>query len=264
MIYTFNDNSSILGAGNFGLVLSDTDHNSQTKKVIKILYDIHSCDILKEEGEIQKKAYTLLKDIIHVPYVYDIFTFPTYFRNETYLCGLVMDHVPNPEGFINFENATNYNKDLIGPVHMLLGYDQDDIETVWGKSMSKEVSKTNPSRGYHAGPEMLEAIWEDENMVGIVDIANKISIEHVAYIMGKSISALIDGGIIPLDLEWIYGGNGEIWLIDFGLCEYGKVDKNRFLHEKSSRSIAANYYVPRKGTRGYSEFLDGYWSTTLL
>jgi len=257
MIYTFNDNSSILGAGNFGVVLSDTEHNSQQKKVVKILYDINSCDILKQEGEIQKKAYTLLKDIINVPYVYDIFTFPTYFRDQKYLCGLVMDHVPNPEGFINFEDATNYNKDLIGPVHMLLGYDQDDIETVWGKSMAKEVSKTNPSRGYHAGPEMLEAIWEDENM------SDKISIDDVAYIMGKSISALIDGGIVPLDLEWIYGGNGKLYLIDFGLCEYGSVNKNKFLNETSSRSLAANYYVPKKGMRGYNEFLNGYWSDTI-
>ncbi len=247
-----NLSGALIGAGNFGIAVEYNNY------AIKLLYDLNSHKELQLEGSLQKEAYKLLKNIpIIVPKIYDVFTFPYLqnYRNETYLCGLIMDRVPNPEGFIDFEEATNFSKDYIGPVHMLLGYDQDDIDTIWGKQIGLLVSKENPPRGFHAGPEMLEAIWEDESS------RHNLTIEKVAYIMGKSISVLIDGGIIPLDLEWIYGGNGEIWLIDFGLCEFGKVNKTRFLHEKSSRSIYANYYVPREGMRGYSEFLEGYWSS---
>jgi hypothetical protein len=254
LLYFLNDNSSILGAGNFGKVISALGEQYRNK-VIKILYDVKSCELLKQEGDIQKKARILLKDIIIVPKIYDIFTFPTQFRQQNYLCGLIMDRVPNPEGFISYEQSKNYEKDYIGPVHILLGYDQDDIDTVWGKSMTLTVNGIdNPPRGFHAGPEMMEAIWEDET------VSHDLTIDNVAYIMGKSISILIDGGIIPLDLEWIYGGNGQIYLIDFGLCEYGYVDKERFLNGNSSRSISPNYYVPRKGMRGYDAFLKGYWS----
>jgi len=45
-----------------------------------------------------------------------------------------------------------------------------------------------------------------------------------------------------------------------GLCEYGYVDKDIFLNGQSSRSITPNYYVPRKGMRGYESFLKGYLS----
>jgi len=249
-----NISGPIIGAGNFGVVIEDSE-----KYAVKLLYDLTAKDLLIQEGDIQKKARILLKDIIIVPKIYDIFTFPflhiTQFRQQNYLCGLIMDRVPNPEGFISYEQAKNYEKDYIGPVHILLGYDQDDIDTVWGKSMTLTVNGIdNPPRGFHAGPEMMEAIWEDET------VSHDLTIDKVAYIMGKSISTLIDGGIIPLDLEWIYGGNGQIYLIDFGLCEYGYVDKERFLNGNSSRSISPNYYVPGKGMRGYDAFLKGYWS----
>ena len=58
-------------------------------------------------------------------------------------------------------------------VHILLGYDEYDIDTDWGRDLKNEVSESNPSRGFHAGPEMMKAIWQDE---GRTDI----SIESVA------------------------------------------------------------------------------------
>ena len=65
-----------------------------------------------------------------------------------------------------------------------------------------------------------------------------------------------------MDLEWIYS-DGKIYLIDFGLCDFGYVDPNRFINGKSSMSLGTDYYVPGEGHRGRKEFILGYESNTL-
>ena len=50
----------------------------------------------------------------------------------------------------------------------------------------------------------------------------------------------------------------EIYLIDFGLCKEYIMSKKAFLEGTSSQSIAIDYYVPKKGFKGYEAFLKGY------
>ena len=227
------DDANVLGAGSFGIVVSSP------RSTLKLLYDIRACKELRTEALLQQRAYNLLKDIplVHVPKVHGFYSNQVEYRLKSYLCGIEMDRVPIPEGFHD-------------QVHMLLGYDQPDIDTVWSKDYRNPVGPDNPPRGYFAGPEMLEAIWEDEGV--------DLTIEQIAYTMGLSYGTLIAGGIIPMDVEWLYGGNGKLYMIDFGLCEFESVDPLRFLHGKSSRTLHIDYYIPKYGMRGYDLFVKGY------
>jgi hypothetical protein len=76
--------------------------------------------------------------------------------------------------------------------------------------------------------------------------------------MGLALGRLIIHNIIPLDVEFIYGGDGDIYMLDFGLCESGAMDPWVFFHGRSSQTLGVNYYIPRKGMRGYDSFYKGY------
>ena len=226
------DDAAVLGAGSFGLIAS----NTQT--TVKLFYDLQNCKDMVKEARIQEAARRLLEGLVSVPKVHEVLSYTTVFRNKPYLCGIVMDRVPIVEGM---PSAT----------HILLGYTQDDIDTEWPRDHKNAITEDNPTRGFHASPEMMEAIWSDE---GRTDI----SIESVAHTMGKALAALIRGGIVPYDMEWIYGGDGQIYLIDFGLCVWGHVDPARYLASVGSWGLGGDYYVPHKQHRGYEAFLDGY------
>lgn len=224
----------MLGAGNFGIVVCDPELPTNA---IKLYYDMSDTQAIRLEAELQKAALTALAGIACVPKVHTVLAEQTHYLGNQYLNGIVMDRVPFPNEFSC-------------AVHTLLGYDQHDIDTEWGRDMKRPVGPDNPTRGFHAGPAMLEAIWEDEGV--------DMTIEKLAFIMGKGTSALLDAGILPLDIEWIYGGNGLLYVIDFGLAEFRHVDKNAFLYGRSSQSLHANYYVPKPGMRGWTEFLRGF------
>jgi hypothetical protein len=130
-VYNFNE-SELLGVGGFGLALSHRPNNA-----VKLLYNIDDCKALREEAHIQNIARALLENIVHVPQISDYFTEPITWKGVQYLCGIVMERI-HPVAGIN------------EPVHMLLGYDQDDINLSWGKVIGKPVSLENPSRGFFA------------------------------------------------------------------------------------------------------------------
>lgn len=226
-----NDKSNVLGAGSYGIVLANSNH------AYKIFYNIRGCNDVIKEARIQQNAHNLLQGIVNVPSIKNIYKTHINYKGNEYLCGLQMERVPIPDGFEH-------------PVHILLGYNQPDIDTVWSRDYKNPVSETNPARGFFSSPEMLEATWEDENIT--------MTIDEVAYKMGLSYNILITNGILPYDVEWIYGGNGEIYLIDFGLCLEDTMSKKRFIEGGSSQSILIDYYVPKSGYRGYEAFLQGY------
>jgi hypothetical protein len=232
-----------LGAGNFGIVLA-TKGTTTKDTTTKLFYDTQSCNKIHIEARIQQKARNILKGIVKVPKIYDVYNIPITYKNKTHLCGITMDRVPIPEGFDIKKH---------GIVHILLGYDQYDLNTAWSKDFINPISDENPTRGFHMGPDMLEEILEEDGI--------HLTIEEIAYKMGLSLSLLIKNNIIPLDLEWIYGGDGEIYLIDFGLCEEGIVrNKMEFLKKRASDCLGVSYYIPKQGMRGYTEFLKGYMS----
>lgn len=223
------NNSKLLGAGGYGVVFS-SGH-----KAIKLLYDLDSCKDLYREAQIQEKAREILKGVVQVPRVYSYMSHPIQVKNVQYLCGIEMERVPVLEGFE-------------GPLHILLGYHGDEINTYWGKATAVPVGPQNPSRGFFAGPEFLEEIFADGG----------ITLEGVAWKMGVALRALLDWGILPNDLEFIYGGDGKIYLIDFGLCEFGKADPEDFLNRRGSWGLRSDIYIPHRGDRGYEEFMNGF------
>ncbi len=231
-VLPINDTANILGAGSFGLVASNPH------LTLKLFYDLNDCKAIRKEARLQETARKLLEGIVCVPRIHEILTYTTTFRDKRYLCGLVMDRVP----LVNtFSSA----------LHMLLGYKHDDIDIEWSRDNVNPPSEENPTRGFHASPEMMEAVWEDE---GRTDI----SIDSVAYTMGKAMRALIRGGILPYDLEWIYGGDGKVYLIDFGMCEFGNKDPLEYLEHEGSWGLGSDYYIPHKGDKGYKAFMLGY------
>ncbi len=231
--FDFTD-ATIRGAGGYGLVVE-----MPSNKVIKLLYDRTACKSLQQEASIQQQAYTLLHKYVpevKVPAIYSVHTQPIYYKNTPYLCGIEMENIHPPEGFQE-------------QVHMLLGYHEDDINEEWGKQMDKPVSTSNPTRGFFASPETMEMIWKAEG--------SPMTIEYIAYLMGKACKVLLLHNILPIDLEWVWG-NQSLYCIDFGLCEIDSVDPYIFLHKKGVRGLHDDFYIPKKGDRGYTEFMKGF------
>jgi hypothetical protein len=231
-VLPINNDANILGAGSFGLVAS----NPQI--TVKLFYDLNDCKAVRKEAQIQEAARKLMEGIVKVPRVQETLTYTTTFRNNRYLCGIVMDRVPLVDTFSS-------------AVHILLGYKHDDIDIEWARDNVNPPSEDNPTRGFHASSEMMEAIWQDE---GRTDI----SIDSVSYTMGKAMAILLRGGIQPYDLEWIYGGDGKLYLIDFGMCEFGDKDPMEYLEHVGSWGLGGDYYIPHKGDRGYGAFMLGF------
>ena len=86
-----------------------------------------------------------------------------------------------------------------------------------------------------------------------------MTIEQLAFIMGKTYRTLLDIFVLPIDLEWVWS-NGKPALIDFGLCEFDTllIDPYEFLQKKGLRGLADDFYIPHERDRGYEDFMKGF------
>ena len=230
------NNATVLGAGGYGLVVNPNP--KKTKEVFKLFFDLDACKKVADEASIQQKAHTIFKRLVPEVGIPSI----TYHTNQilsyngkNYLCGIGMEYLPPPtkQGFDE-------------TVHMLLGYHNDDIDSSWGQLQSIPVSPTNPTRGFFASPDMMEMIWADDG--------SELTIDRVAALMGKSYRVLLENGIIPIDVEWVYS-QGKPWIIDFGLCELRTIQPIDFLRANGSSGLGSDFYVPHEGDRGYESFM---------
>ena len=227
-----------IGAGHYGIIVQ-----SKSNEVLKLLKQIDDCKLLHKEATIQNQVYQLFKKQypeVKVPKLTHYSQDRIRYNQTPYLCGIGMKYVEPPEGYTT-------------QVHTVLGYHEDDIDTIWGMRISEPVSSTNPPRGFFASTYTLEDIWEDEG--------SHLTIEILAYQMGKAHRLMLDNGILPIDLEWVWS-NGSLWILDFGLCEFGYVDPIMFLNWKNSYGLNGDFYIPHEGDRGYEEFLKGYTNST--
>ncbi len=225
---------NLIGAGNYGLIIQ-----SSPSDAIKLFKDTTDYKALTKEANIQENVHTLFTTYlpdVRVPEITSVSNELVRYKGSLYLCGLTMNYLQPPVGYTT-------------QVHTLLGYDGSDIDSIWGMKMSDPVSPTNPPRGFFASPYTLEDIWEDEG--------SSMTIEELAYTMGKAHRLMLDHGILPIDLEWVWSG-GRLCVLDFGLCERGFADPKKFLEDESSNGLANDFYIPHKGDRGYEEFLEGY------
>jgi hypothetical protein len=227
--------SDVKGSGGYGIIVSQ----SNSKHVYKLLKDINACNELQQEIKIHQHISSLMEKYlpeIRVPKITHFTMEQVTYNSKPYLCGIEMEYMEPPNGFNQ-------------QVHMLLGYNQDDIDEEWGVMMAEPVSTNNPTRGFFASPDTLEAIWEEEG--------SYMTIERLSYLMGKASSILLKNGILPIDVEWVWS-KGKPTLLDFGLCEYGQIEPKIFLQKKGLRGLADDFYIPHQGDRGYNEFMVGF------
>lgn len=236
--FPLHDESPFLGIGGYGIVFQDRN------TAIKLLHETDKCQELIHEAKIQQKVRKALKNTaIKVPCLLDYSTYPVDYKNKIYLCGIAMDAVP-------------LVKEFDEQVHIVLGQkDTSDLDESWGQSIGQHVNAKNPTRGFFASPDFLEELWKERE--------SKWTIESVAFTMGHGLRLLLDAGIMPDDVEWIYGGDDELWLLDFGHCWEGTIKPLDYLNKKGLTGLASDIYVPHEGQRGYPEFLEGFTAECL-
>lgn len=228
-------NARIIGAGGYGLVVK-----SRSKDVYKLFFDLNACAELKKEVIFQQKVKNILQKYLPEVGVPNVTYFSdkqiTDFQNQKFLCGIGMEYLPPPS---DFEEA----------VHIILGQSGDDLNTSWGQKQSLPVSETNPTRGFFASPEMMEAIWEEEG--------SEMTLTKMSELMGRAYRILIDHGIVPTDVEWVWS-KGKPWMIDFGLFEEKTIHPKTFLASTGVSGLSSDFQVPHKGDRGQESFLHGF------
>lgn len=227
------EGSPIIGAGGYGIVL---DLGNGHREAIKLFKHVEDCKAIGLEARIQNRCYELfLGTEIYVPKLTFYRQSPIKYRNVPYLCGIGMEYLPPP---LDFEEQ----------VHMVLGYEGNDIDSSWGTRMSEPVSSENPTRGFFASADTMESIWKQEG--------SSMNLDKMSYLMGKGFRTIIDAGIIPIDIEWVWS-KGKPWMIDFGLCQEGKVNPEEFLLKGGSEGLGTDIYWPRN-----KEFYRGYFNSS--
>lgn len=207
-----------------------------------MLYDINSCIALENEYIIQLDAANILNtvsDAAKVPQVHSYISKRKKIRGVDYLCGIAMERI---------EGLPDYNGQL---VHLMLGA-KEYLNTYIGRKSNEPIGPLNPSRGYFASPEKIIDIWDSVDSQWTIDDATET--------IGLTCKLLINHGIIPIDLEFVYGANDQIYVIDFGLCRRGTVDPLQFLEQNYLEGLASEPYIPQIGQQGRNAFLKGYWS----
>jgi hypothetical protein len=230
-----NNDSALLGAGSYGLVLE----SSNLQHAVKLFYDMKACNDIQHEYKIQQDARSVLQQHlpdVHVPALYDCENNITIYNGQKHLCGIVMERLTPPTG---------YNE----MVHTALGYFGSDLNTSWGRITSQPVDESNPTRGFFADANHLEDIWEAEG--------STMTIERLAYLMGKASRTLVDHGIMPIDVEYVWS-KGHLYMIDFGLCKYKHIDPQSYLTLGGVDGLLSDVYIPHAGDEGQESFLQGY------
>ena len=213
------DDATVVGAGSYGIVLT-----LSTNEVVKLFKDTTACNEMKTEARIQYKCSKLFEGSeIGVPNITLYKSRPVKYKNTHYLCGIGMDYLQPPD-------------DYDEQVHIVLGYDGEDIDSSWPMNTGYPISPENPTRGFFASADTMESIWEEEG--------SDMTIAKMSYLMGSGFRSMIDAGIVPIDLEWVWS-RGRPWIIDFGLCYEGRVEPNAFLKKGGSDGLTTDFYWPR-------------------
>jgi hypothetical protein len=228
-----------LGYGSSGVVVGDNMlHSSHALKLYSAPAD--EAAILRE-GSIQAAAARALSRTLRVPSVHTVTRRPVVFEDVDYIAGIYMDPVPGHEA-IDGEQ-----------VHIPLGANLEHDE--WYPC------------GFFPTIATLEKLLEFKR--------SRYTVQTIAYTMGKAHRTLLDAGIIPDHVKFLYGADDRIWMIGFRHCRMGHMDLGassklapRTLSGTSSsedpivwlndRRREVEPYAPREGQRGRPEYLAGF------
>jgi hypothetical protein len=208
-----------LGYGSSGVVVCDNAlHPSHALKLYNMPAD--EAGILRE-GSIQAAATRCLPHILHVPSVHTVTRQPVVFQDADYIAGIYMDPVPG-------------HSEIDGQqVHIALG-------------ANLETDEFLPC-GFFPTIATLEQLFAFKQ--------SHHSIESVAYTMGRAHRALLDAGIIPDHVKFLYGADDRIWMIGFRHCLTGHIDPMEWLNDRR-RDVEP--YAPREAQRGRANYIAGF------
>jgi len=274
----------IIGAGGYGIVIISE------YQVTKLLYDISDCRNLELEVKKQQLAYDLLNtqnfhDYLEnlnsesfdseklnsenlnflkllppkVPKIYKHFNHKIKYDDKEYLCGIVMEKV-NPIWF----NSKTKQYEI---VHLNFNVDEDTDTSIMVLAQNhSELNRNNNdlnSRGFYASPQMIEALIQDGDINLInsgqkglkPEVSGQKFLNSVVATMALTIRYLILHGFYPNDVEWVIDDKGQIWLIDFGLCEIDGLNLNASLDSNSS--LDSNLKLLKYYNTSYPKGLKG-------
>ena len=213
------DRYTPLGYGSSGVVVYGlTPYPTHALKLYAMPADEGA---ILQEGSIQAAATRCLSRILHVPAVHTVTRRPVVFEEGDYIAGIYMDPVPG-------------HSEIDGQqVHIPLG-------------ANLETDEFLPC-GFFPTIATLEQLFTFKR--------SRHSIESVAYTMGRAHRALLDAGIIPNDVKFLYGTDDRIWMIGFRRCKTGYMDPMEWLND---RRREVEPYAPRGGQRGRANYIAGF------
>ena len=232
---------NVIGAGGFGTIYGDSLH------VYKTFTKVKSCADSHYEFSIGKKLYDTIQRlnlqgtiVTPEPIEYGITPF-VYMQNE-YQCFFKMKRM---RGFV----IDKADQELL--VHATLQYPDKNSEE--GKQAGRPVDETNPSRGWFAGENFIEAITG----VAPKTIAYRIGLVMVLLIM--------DVGVYPFDVEYLINKSGQLVVLDFGLAmEIENYDDMIAVTKKAFEDggngaigMAYDLYYPEQSSEVAKSFLNG-------
>lgn len=214
------DEYTPLGHGSSGIVVYGlTPYPPHALKLYSAPAD--EAAILRE-GSIQAAAARTLPHTLRVPAVHTVLRRPFIFEDADYIAGIYMDPVPG---------------------HSELGGEQLHIPL----GVNLERDEWHPG-GFFPTVSTFAKYLEFRHA--------RHTIETIAYTMGKAHRTLLDAGIIPDHVKFLYGADGCIWIIGFRHCRTGYMDPIRWLNDRRHREVEP--YAPREGQRGRAEYITGF------
>ena len=251
-----------LGGGGYGIVVDASTSSAPSAPLalnvalaLKLFRDVNSCEKLSMEVKIQKLAYELG---IKTPKIIEHFDKKIIVNIEgvgtEFLCGILMEKIEPLIYGVQFHILLNKNVDT-------------DIDTI--------VYTNDSPRGFYGSPELLEAMFNDLKNGDASDIiffhskylkmGFKKYIQNIAYQMGVMLQTMVKGKIRPIDVEFIIDKYGDLWMIDFGLCEFHENQKLQdFLDDKSWRGLYNDMYIPNIDSELRQWFNEGTSSTNVV
>jgi len=203
------------GYGSSGVVVSNYNHALK-------LYEMPADEgAILQEGNIQAAAARCTPYILSVPGVHTVTRRPVVFEDRDYIAGIYMDLVPGHSEINGLQ------------VHIPLG-------------ANLETDEFLPC-GFFPTIATLEQLFAFKR--------SRHSIESVAYTMGCAHRALLDAGIIPNDVKFLYGADDHIWMIGFRRCQLGYIDPMDWLNDRR-RDVEP--YAPREAQRGRANYIAGF------
>ncbi len=213
------DHYTPLGYGSSGVVVYGTE--PYPPHALKLYSAPADEAAILREGSIQAAAVRTLLYTLRVPKVHTVTRRPVVFDGADYIAGIYMDPVP---GHTELNGAQ---------LHIPLGADLEHDE--W-----------HPGGFFPTVDTFYQTLVFRESYHTIASISRT---------MGRAHRALLDAGIIPDHVKFLYGADDHIWMIGFRHCRTGYMDPLEWVQD---RRREVEPYAPHEDQWGYEEYMEAF------